>query len=111
MKKKTEPVPTGLREALEKHGLIVKGMKYTNYELLQILDKTLTTQERSLAKAREIYREQEAKIERLSSPQLWRFSTRTEAPPDYKEEYMRRLKDKGRASLRVKVVETSSESH
>lgn len=93
MRRETEPVPTNLRAVLEKHKIIAKGLKYSDYELLQSLDRALRVQANRIEKAAKIYKEQKKKIEELSSPELWRFSTRVEAPPDYKAEYMRRLKN------------------
>jgi len=111
MKTKTEPVPTNIKSLLEKHDIIKKGLKYSNYEMLQALDRTLRVQKNRLEKAKKIYREQAEKIEKLSSPSLWRFSTKSEAPPDYKAEYMRRLKNGESLSFGVKKVRNPSECH
>lgn len=104
MRTKTDPVPTNLRALLEKHNLIKKGLKYSNYEMLQTLDLTLKVQGARLERAKRIYREQAEKIEKLSNPSLWRFSTKSEAPPDYKAEYMRRLKNGESLLFGVKKV-------
>jgi hypothetical protein len=104
MRIETEPVPTNMRALLEKHNIIKKGLKYSNYEMLQALDLALTVQRDRLEKAKNVYREQAEKIERLSSPSLWRFSTKLEAPPDYRAEYMRRLKNGESLSFGVKAT-------
>lgn len=104
MRIKYEPVPANLRALLEKHGIIKKGLKYNRYEMLRDLDIALREQEGRLEKAKRVYREQAEKIEKLSSPSLWRFATKLEAPPDYKAEYMRRLKNGESLSFGVKKV-------
>jgi len=95
---KKDYVVCNTRDLCVKHCLIdpEKHRKYTELEMVQLLDFLLLSQERRLIKAKKIYREQVAKIEALSSPELWRFGTRCEAPPDYKAEYLRRIEAKSK---------------
>lgn len=95
-KRNDAPVST-LRDLCSAWGLLdpKKHYKYTELEMAQMLDMLLRQQEGLLEKARRIYKEQRSELERLKSPELWRFGTRTQAPPDYKAEYMRRIRGKG----------------
>lgn len=83
---------SSVKSLLEAWGIISdKQLKYTSYEMIDLLHKKLVSQEKALEKARKIYLEQVAEIEKLKSPELWTFGVKREAPPDYKAEYFRRM--------------------
>jgi hypothetical protein len=100
---------TNLRSLLARHNIIKKHLKYTFYEILQTLDKHLISLERDLEKLEKNNKEQQEKIDRLSSPELWRFGPKNEAPPDYRAEYMRRLRAGENLSFGVKVMKNGGE--
>jgi hypothetical protein len=93
-----------LKQVLATHGVIDDHLKYTELEIASLLDKHLCRQEGRIRKAIKIYKEQRSRINELSSPELWRFGPKREAPPDYKAEYLRRLRAGDSLSFGVKVT-------
>lgn len=83
-----------VRDLCKQCELIDPNLKYTDLELLNLLDIHIRGLEGRLEKARRVYKENMAKLKKLENPQLWRFGNVTQAPPDYKAEYMRRIKEK-----------------
>lgn len=96
---KSEKMPVNnLRSLAEAWGLIdsKKNLKYSEVEIAKLVDMKLRQQEQLLQKARRIYVEQRKELNRLKSPELWRFGKFTQAPPEYKAEYMLRMQEKTR---------------
>lgn len=96
--KKGLPVCT-LKDLMQELGLYdpVRPVKYTEIEMVQLINLHIKSLEGRLAKAREVFKEQRKRIKHLESPELWRFGITHQAPPDYKAEYLRRLKSGGGA--------------
>lgn len=67
-------------------------LKYTEAELTGLIHGYIKGLEDRLEKAKKIYKEQRAKLNKLESPELWRFEAPKSVPPDYREEYLRKLK-------------------
>jgi hypothetical protein len=73
-----------------------QSLKFTQAELCRLIDIKLREQEEVIEKVRRIYKEQEAELELLKSPAFWRFGPMTQAPQDFKIEYMRRIVEKNK---------------
>ena len=94
MKAKEGMYLVGLRGIAEKFGLAEQHLKYSERELVGMVDLLITSLQSRLEKAKRIYREQQAEINKLKSPELWRFGEISAVPPDYKDEYLRRVRAK-----------------
>lgn len=88
--------PQNLLDVARMAGLINdrnEHLKFTLPELAAMVVKYIDSLESRLDKAKGVYREQRDKLARLESPELWRFEAPKSIPPDYRAEYLRRLKE------------------
>ena len=89
---------TGNLKALaSKWGLIDlnKPVKMNEHEVVDLIDALLVSNYRRLEKAKRVYREQRVELDTLKQEPLWRFGKMNEAPPDFKQEYMQRMRERG----------------
>lgn len=94
---KNKPLPlTSIKDIAREFGLVDMNshLKYTDLELIQLVALHIRSLEGKLEKARKIYKEMRTELEELKSPKLWSFGLTREAPPDFKAEYMKRIKQK-----------------
>lgn len=68
-------------------------LKFTLPEIAAMVVSYIDALERRLDKAREVYRQQRDRLVKLESPELWRFEAPKSIPPDYRAEYLRKLKE------------------
>jgi len=69
-----------------------KPLKMTEYEICGLIDALLVSNYRRLEKAKKVYREQIAELEKIKQEPLWRFGKFHEAPPDFRAEYMEAMR-------------------
>lgn len=88
--------PQDIRDVAKMIGIISEGnchLKLSNPEIAGMIAGYVDSLERRIEKAKIAYRQQKEKLDRLEKPELWRFAAPESVPPDYREEYLRRLKD------------------
>lgn len=108
--KKHVVTPRTLSELTELCGLSKTGMKYTQAELINMLYCHISGLEGRLDTAKNVYRQQRKELDALKSPELWAFKAPNHIPPDYKAEYLRRLKKGiGPDGMRIVIDKPSTE--
>jgi len=71
-----------------------RPLKMSEHEICNLIDAILVNNYRRLEKAKEVYKQQIVELERIKQEPLWRFGKFHEAPPDFREEYMRVMHSK-----------------
>lgn len=103
--------PQNLDDVARMVGLSDNGrLKFSSPELAAVIVGYINDLERRLEKAKSVYREQRSKLDRLEAPELWRFEAPKSIPPDYRVEYLRRLKEGVRpvSENGVRLIKTAS---
>lgn len=84
---------TSLRSLTDAYGITKEYAKYTQQEMLDSLKRYVDGVNGRIESAKRIYRQQQAELESLKSPELWAFKAPNHIPPEYRAEYLQRLKN------------------